>query len=55
MKKRRIRYSASAIFLMVGILISCIALFDLMGIYSDLQNQEEDADQYSVDRYCGTL
>ncbi len=45
MKKRRIRYSASAIFFMVGILISCITLFDLMGIYSDLQNQEEDADQ----------
>lgn len=45
MKKRRIRYSASAIFLVIGILISCIALFDLMGIYSDLQNQEEDADR----------
>lgn len=47
MKKKIFRYPASAFFFLAGILVACVALFDLMGIYSDLQNQEEDAD-YSV-------
>lgn len=41
-KKYRIRYPASVIFFVVGIFVACIALFDLVGIYSDLQNQKDD-------------